>query len=125
MGASHVRDQATRIAVSRSPLHDATALVQEVDVKTAQERLGHSDPRLTIGLCAQVTKAGERDAADRLGDRFRPGQSAVVCPARAMDARWHGGQKKQGTSKGALKRKKIGREGGIRTRGLSVPNAAR
>ena len=105
---------------------NATALVQEgVDVKTAQERLGHSDPRLTIGLYAQVTKAGERDAADRLGDRFRPGQSAVVRPARAMDARWHVGQKKQGTPKGALNRKKIGREGGIRTRDLSVPNAAR
>jgi hypothetical protein len=105
---------------------NATALVQEgVDVKTAQERLGHSDPRLTIGLYAQVTKAGERDAADRLGDRFRPGQSAVVRPSRGMDARWHAGQKKQGTSKGALNRKKIGREGGIRTRDLSVPNAAR
>lgn len=50
---------------------NATALVQEgVDVKTAQERLGHSDPRLTIGLYAQVIKAGERDAADRLGDAF-------------------------------------------------------
>ena len=53
-------------------------------MKTAEERLGHSDPRLTIGLYAQVTKAGERDAANRLGDRFRPGQSAVVRPARAM-----------------------------------------
>ena len=103
---------------------NATALVQAgVDVKTAQERLGHSDPRLTIGLYAQVTNAGERDAAKRLGDRFRPGQSTRVRRSRGMDAGWHKEQKIQGTSKGALNRKKIGREGGIRTRDLSVPNA--
>jgi integrase len=121
------------IAIRRPGLqfHDlrrtnATALVQEgVDVKTAQERLGHSDPRLTIGLYAQVTSAAERDAADRLGERFRPGQSAVVRPARAMDARWNRPTKKSGRRKGALTRRSSSREGGIRTRDLSVPNAAR
>ena len=41
-----------------------------VDVRTAQNRLGHSDPRLTIGLYAQATGAADRDAADRLGAHF-------------------------------------------------------
>jgi len=105
---------------------NATALVQEgVDLKTAQERLGHSDPRLTIGLYAQVTKAGERVAADRLGNRFRPGQSARVRPVRAMDARSHGTERIRGLRKDTTNRKNLGREGGIRTRDLSVPNAAR
>jgi integrase len=35
---------------------NATALVLDgVDVKTAQTRLGHSDPRLTIAIYAQAT----------------------------------------------------------------------
>ena len=50
---------------------NATGLVAEgVDVKTAQHRLGHSDPRLTLGIYAQVTTEGDRDAADRLAKRF-------------------------------------------------------
>ena len=105
---------------------NATALGQEgVDIKTAQERLGHSDPRLTIGLYAQVTKAGERAAADRLGVRFRPGQSARSRSVRAMDARSHRKEPKQETRRGTSTRENFGREGGIRTRDLSVPNAAR
>ena len=45
----------------------ATGLVAEgVDVKTAQARLGHSDPRLTRAIYAQAT--GE--AATRIGARF-------------------------------------------------------
>jgi len=36
---------------------NATAMVAEgVDVKTAQARLGHSDPRLTLAIYAQATK---------------------------------------------------------------------
>lgn len=51
----------------------ATALVQEgVDVKTAQVRLGHSDPKTTLGIYAQMTAEADRDAAERLGERFRP-----------------------------------------------------
>lgn len=50
---------------------NATGLVAEgVDIKTAQHRLGHSDPRLTLGIYAQVTTEGDRDAADRLSNRF-------------------------------------------------------
>jgi len=49
----------------------ATALVQDgVDLKTAQVRLGHSDPRLTLAVYAQATTGADRMAADRLGERF-------------------------------------------------------
>jgi len=50
---------------------NATAMVLDgVDVKTAQARLGHSDPRLTLAIYAQATNEGDRRAADRLGSRF-------------------------------------------------------
>lgn len=52
---------------------NATGLVAEgVDVKTAQTRLGHSDPRLTLAIYAQVTGEADRAAADRIGARFLP-----------------------------------------------------
>jgi len=52
----------------------ATALVVErMDMKTAQTRLGHSDPRLTLGLYAQASSEADRDAAERVGARFVPG----------------------------------------------------
>ena len=60
---------------------NATGLVAEgVDVKTAQVRLGHSDPRLTLAVYAQATTEADRAAADRLGDRFL----GVVCDRSAM-----------------------------------------
>jgi integrase len=50
---------------------NATGLVLEgVDIKTAQTRLGHTDPRLTLGIYAQATTEADRDAAIRLGRRF-------------------------------------------------------
>jgi integrase len=49
----------------------ATALVLEgVDLKTAQTRLGHSDSRLTLNLYAQAVANADRDAADLLAARF-------------------------------------------------------
>jgi integrase len=58
---------------------NATALVLEgVDLKTAQTRLGHSDPRLTLAVYAQATSEADRAAADALGRRF--------LNARAMNA---------------------------------------
>jgi integrase len=49
----------------------ATALVLEgVDLKTAQTRLGHSDSRLTLNLYAQVVASADRDAAELLAARF-------------------------------------------------------
>jgi integrase len=53
-----------------------TALVsQGVDIKTAQVRLGHADPNITLRVYAQATQEADRAAAGRLGDLFRPGQS--------------------------------------------------
>jgi hypothetical protein len=47
-----------------------------VNVKTAQERLGHSDVRMTIGLYAQVEQQADRAAADQLGLLFMPKQDS-------------------------------------------------
>ena len=50
---------------------NATGLVAEgVDVKTAQTRLGHADPRLTLAIYAQASGEADRAAADRIGARF-------------------------------------------------------
>jgi integrase len=50
---------------------NATGLVLEgVDMKTAQARLGHTDPRLTLAIYAQATTEADREAAERLGERF-------------------------------------------------------
>ena len=53
----------------------ATALVAAgVDVKTAQTRLGHSSPQVTLGIYARATKEADRLAADAIGDVFNPAQ---------------------------------------------------
>jgi integrase len=50
-----------------------TALIAEgVDVKTAQSRLGHSSPQVTLALYARATTEGDRRAAEKVGERFRP-----------------------------------------------------
>jgi integrase len=64
----------------------ATAMVAAgVDVRTAQARLGHSDPRLTIGLYAQATNEGDQAAAERLEEHFMATESAL--PTRAAPQR--------------------------------------
>jgi len=74
---------------------NATGMVADrVDLKTAQTRLGHSDPRLTLAVYAQATAAGDRDAADRLAERF--------LPARAMDARWNGAPSRKTRREGGI-----------------------
>jgi integrase len=66
---------------------NATALVAEgVDLKTAQARLGHSNPRLTLGLYAQATEAADRAAADRLGAWFLGHDDQADDETRGMDA---------------------------------------
>ncbi len=61
----------------------ATALVAEgVDVKTAQTRLGHASPQVTLGLYAQVTGTGDRNAARRVGRRL------MQVSIDASHARW-------------------------------------
>jgi integrase len=77
---------------------NATGMVAEgVDLKTAQTRLGHSDPRLTLAIYAQATTEADQLAADRLGTRF------MRCPRpsperRAMDARWPGPGRESGAT---------------------------
>lgn len=64
-----------------------TALVQEhIDMKTAQTRLGHADPRTTLAIYAQATKAADRQAAERLGARFSPPEATASRAARGMHA---------------------------------------
>jgi hypothetical protein len=49
-------------------------ILEGIDPKTAQTRLGRTDPRLTLGIYAQVTTEADRQAAERLGERFLPRQ---------------------------------------------------
>ena len=50
---------------------NATVMIAEgVDVKTAQQRLGHSDVRMTLGLYARVMEQADRDASEALAARF-------------------------------------------------------
>ena len=52
---------------------NATTLVAEgVDVKTAQTRLGHADPRTTLSIYARAVPKADRAAADALGRTFFP-----------------------------------------------------
>lgn len=64
---------------------NATGMVAAgIDVKTAQTRLGHSDPRLTLAIYAQATSAADRAAADRLGAMFMAGGADEMCHESAM-----------------------------------------
>ena len=58
-----------------------------VDVRTAQARLGHSDPRLTPSVYAQATDEGDRVAAQRLGAHFMAPPEARSETGCAMDVR--------------------------------------
>ena len=53
-------------------------------MKTAQLRLGHSDPRLTLALYAQAVEGADRRAAESLGEQF----FGTSKPIAAIDARW-------------------------------------
>ena len=39
-------------------------------MKTAQNRLGHSDPRITLAIYAQAVEEADRRAADMVGETF-------------------------------------------------------
>ena len=47
-------------------------LVEGVDVKTAQRRLGHASPQVTLRVYAQATEQADRAAAEKIGTVFRP-----------------------------------------------------
>ena len=62
---------------------NATGMVLDgVDLKTAQTRLGHSDPRVTLSVYAQATNAADAAAAEQLGTRFMQ----FPRPARGLGA---------------------------------------
>lgn len=65
----------------------ASAMVAAgVDLRTAQVRLGHSDPRLTLSVYAQASPESDRAAADRLGAHFLgPAEGGEGDPGCAMD----------------------------------------
>ena len=104
-----------------------------IDLTTAQTRLGHSDPRLTLAVYAQATSAADRDAADRVGELLmkQPGAAPALADndsdetGCAMNVRWNRRRRHGLEPRGPVTSTFSGREGGIRTRGLSVPNAAR
>jgi len=60
-----------------------------VDVKTAQVRLGHADPRLTIATYAQAVVEADRKAADSLGASFFGGERPGARDGRAMAKKVH------------------------------------
>lgn len=80
---SYTRDRYTGPGFHDLRRTNATGLVVEgVDVKTAQARLGHSDPRLTLSVYAQAVTAADRDAADRIGERLMPAPATALRTVR-------------------------------------------
>lgn len=61
-------------------------VADRVDMKTAQTRLGHSDPRLTLAVYAQAMSDSDRSAADRLGDRFMAPSRGLPRGSRGVGA---------------------------------------
>jgi len=53
-------------------------VVEGVDIRTAQHRLGHTDPRLLLNIYAHVSSDADRDAAHRLGEKFLPSEPDVA-----------------------------------------------
>jgi integrase len=59
---------------------NATVMVAAgVDIKTAQRRLGHADPRMTLMIYAQGTADGDETAAAELGKAFLPKNVHRLC----------------------------------------------
>ena len=69
--------------IPNTVIHDirrttATVLVAEqVDMKTIQELMGHSDIRTTMNLYASATPAGRQNAVDALRKHTDAGQDQV------------------------------------------------
>jgi integrase len=62
----------------------ATALVATgADVKTAQRRLGHSTPFLTLQTYARATEQADRSAAEAVGKWLRPRDKRAMCDTRS------------------------------------------
>lgn len=70
----------------RHTLLRGAMVAASVDLRTAQVRLGHSDPRLTLSVYAHASPESDRAAAERLGAHFLapvPGEEGD--PGYAMD----------------------------------------
>lgn len=71
LGPRHERGGPERVSFHDLRRAAATALVRDgVDLKTAQTRLGHSDPRLTLASTPRRLLKRPGVAAERLGQRF-------------------------------------------------------
>ncbi len=64
---------------------NTTSLVGHTDVKTAQHRLGHTDPALTLRVYAQRTRPGDEAAAAAVGAELLPNDETLC----AMNVRWN------------------------------------
>jgi integrase len=53
-------------------------VAEGVDVKTAQKRLGHANPTITLQIYARATADVDRRAADAVGERFRPRDGRAI-----------------------------------------------
>jgi hypothetical protein len=51
-------------------LNATSLVVSGVDVKTAQVRLGHADPRMTLSIYASAPAAADRAAAQAVSEQF-------------------------------------------------------
>jgi integrase len=66
----------------------ATALVAAgVDVKTAQTRLGHSSPQVTLQIYARMTAENDRQASDLVGEIFRPRDRRAMSASKRAKGR--------------------------------------
>ena len=68
-----------------------TMVVAGIDIKTAQVRLGHSDPRMTLAVYAAAPAEADHAAADRLEQKFFPDSGtgstrAKFAPKRPISA---------------------------------------
>ena len=69
-------------------LHDlrrlaaTTMVVAGIDIKTAQVRLGHSDPRMTLAVYAAAPAEADHAAADRLEQEFFPEEGSASTRAK-------------------------------------------
>ena len=72
-----------QVGVPEVRFHDARhtnatiALRQGIPAKLVQERLGHSDIKVTLGTYSHVTPGLGREAVDRLAAAFREPESAA------------------------------------------------
>jgi integrase len=68
VGFEHGHPAPPPIPPTLSPLAATNLVAAGIDPKTAQARLGHSSPQMTIGIYARATAEGDRNAANKIGE---------------------------------------------------------